>query len=420
MPSNDEFRAHRHLIRDTMSPAFLHDVVAPAIHSSMQDLLELWRQRIRLAPGRPFRADQDIIRSVVDLILLATFGMQTGLSRSQHDLLAGVDTIDAPADADVPAAFPEAGESVAYTAIRTLVDSIQIGMNSPIPKLHMQFALRFYPALSAARKHTDNLMTAILQAAWQKVATSDGGDPQFASAVDLLVQREAQTAAKQNRDVRYDTRVIRDELFGFYLTGHETTSTTICWAVKHLTAHPDVQRKLRVALRAAHARAAETGRLPTAREIVEANVPYLDAFIEENHRLGTAIPAVIRRATRDVVVLGHWIPAGTDVFMLLNGPGFQRPAFPIDDAKRSPTARESKERYGVWKDGDVDRFIPERFLVEDERGAVKFNPFAGPALPYGAGLRGCFGKVPFFFFGTLAYDFPLFCKTNLDFFFVWV
>ncbi len=212
------------------------------------------------------------------------------------------------------------------------------------------------------------------------------------SAVDLLVQREAQMAKKENRNVKYDTRVIRDELFDFFSAGHETTSTTICWALKYVTKHQDVHQNLRSALHSAHKRAFAAGDLLTSHEFLKAECPYLDAFIEENHRWGTSIPTVIRMATRDTVVLGHHIPKGTDVFFLNNGPSFQSIAFAIDESRRSQTSREWKDKNGVWDDSDIGLFKPERWLVEDEKGNTKFDPRAGPVLPYGFGLRGCFGK----------------------------
>ncbi|KAG2000852.1 hypothetical protein GB937_010771 [Aspergillus fischeri] len=371
MPSNDEFRAHRHLIRDTMSPSFLHDVVGPAIHSSTQDLLALWRERARLAQGRPFEADQDIIRNLVDVILVATFGFEVGAIASQTKLISGINKIDLPWNVDVPAIFPTAKDPQAFTSVRTLVDSLQIALRSPVPRQRLTFALKFYPSLVSARRWNKRMMVK--------------------SAVDLLVQREAQMAKRQNRDVMYDTRVIRDELFGFFSAGHETTSTTICWAVKYLTDHQEVQQTLRSSLKLVHKRAAESGELPTAQEIVKADIPYLDAFIEENHRLGNSIPTVIRITTRDTVVLGHRIPKGTDVFMLTNGPSFQTPAFAVNESARSKTSQESKDKYGVWDASDIERFRPERWLVKDHEGNLRFNPRAGPVLPYGLGPRGCFG-----------------------------
>jgi len=70
-------------------------------------------------------------------------------------------------------------------------------------------------------------------------------------------------AKKEGRQPQYDTPVIRDELFGFlvryrtlkalseictdlYLfclqvAGHDTTSITVCWGLKFLTAYQQAQ-----------------------------------------------------------------------------------------------------------------------------------------------------------------------------------
>lgn len=394
MPSNDTFRAHRHLIRDTMSPAFLEGVVGPSIHASTMQLIELWREKSRLAQGRPFQADKDIIRNLVDIIIKATFGFEVNAVLTQTEAVTASSGVSVPADIDTAVELPEAEDPKAYTSVRDLVDSLHIAQNSPFPRQHLTLALKFYPYLVAARKWNEDMMGERLQAAWDKFSANADQDDQVTSAADLLVQREVQMAKRQNRNVQYDTRVIRDELFGFFSAGHETTSTTICWAVKFLTKHQDVQDSLRSALREAHKRAAKAGDLPTPMEIAKTEVPYLDAFIEENHRLGQAIPAVVRMATRDTVILGHHIPKGTDVFMLMNGPSYQSRALHVSESARSAGSQGSKDKYGIWDDADIADFKPERWLVRDKDGNVKFNPFAGPALPYGLGLRGCFGESP--------------------------
>jgi hypothetical protein len=375
-----------------MSPAFLHKVVAPAIHTTTLDLIHLWGEKARLAKGRPFESGKDLVRSVVDLILLATFGNRTNLSKDQFELLSQLRELDHPTGEGLPVQFPVAKEPPTYTAIRTLVDSIQIGMNSPAPKQHMKFALNYYPSLVTARKHTDQLMDEVLGSAWKKFYDQDNETNEVTCATELVVQREAVLAKKQNRSVMENSRAIRDELFGFYLAGHETTSTTLCWAVKRLSQHQDIQAKLRASLRYAYKEAVDQGRLPSPEEIVRTSVPYLDAFIEENHRLCTTIPAVIRRTTREAVVFGYTIPKDTDVFMISNGPGYQLPEFAVDESKRSKTSQSSKCRYGSWKADSIGVFDPERFLVKDAKGDTKFDALAGPVLPYGAGLRGCFGK----------------------------
>lgn len=380
-----------------MAPGFLNNVCAPVIHETTQDLLQLWSKKASLAKGKPFQADKDLVRSVVDLILLATFGQpgRTDLVKAQYEHLAASPPSSAVSPSGSAVTFPEAEEPPTYKAIRTYVDSIQIGMSSPAPKQHMKFALSYYPSLVAARKHTNKFLAALLEAAWKKYYGKGGSAnvDDVTSAAELIVQREVHLAKKAGRTINEHDVAFRDELIGFYLAGHDSTATTLCWAMKRLSFHQDVQTKLRAELRAAFKDAVKEHRVPTAEEVIKIPVPYLDAFIEENHRLGTAIPAIFRRTTRDVVVLGHRIPKDTDVVMLTTGPSYQQPGFEIDESIRSKSSQSSKDRYGSWNNDDIQKFDPERWLVTDEKGEKSFDPMAGPALPFGAGLRGCFGML---------------------------
>jgi cytochrome P450 len=231
-----------------------------------------------------------------------------------------------------------------------------------------------------------------LQKAWKKFSVAADDDDAVKCALDLIVQREAQIAKKEGRAPQWDTSVIRDELMGFLIAGHDTSSTTLLWLFKWLSDKQAVQDKLRVSLREAFSRAYEAGELPTTQEISSTRVPYLDAVIEEVHRLTGAVGIQMRVATVDTDVLGHRIPKGTDVFMLTHSPDFVLPSIPIDESLRSNTSKESKGKNGSWDQDTIADFDPERWLETDEEGKVVFNSRAGPTMPFGAGPRGCFGK----------------------------
>ncbi len=148
-----------------MSSGFLQDVVGPTIHDSTQDLVKLWRYRARLAQGRPFEADKDIIRNLVDVIIRATLGFDVGAIKTQLNRVSDLEKIDISANLDSPAIFPCAEDPEAYASVRTLVNSLQIALKSSIPRQHLTFALKFYPSLVAARKWNENMMGDRLQTA---------------------------------------------------------------------------------------------------------------------------------------------------------------------------------------------------------------------------------------------------------------
>lgn len=233
-----------------------------------------------------------------------------------------------------------------------------------------------------------------LAQAWKKFSVAADNDDAVKCALDLVVQREAQMAKKEGRAPEWDTGAIRDELFGFLIAGHDTSSTTFLWILKALSDNHDVQDKLRAALREAYPEVSE-GELPSAKQISSTRIPYLDAVIEEVHRVTAAVSVMIRTTLVDADVLGHRIPQGTDVFMLAHGPSFKLPPLPVDESLRTNTSRESKDKNGAWDEATIAQFDPERWLEKDEEGNVVFNSRAGPTMPFGAGPRGCFGKLSY-------------------------
>jgi cytochrome P450 len=126
-------------------------------------------------------------------------------------------------------------------------------------------------------------------------------------------------------------------------------------------------------------------------EITKTSIPYLDAVIEECLRMGNPVRILHREATVDTTILGNRIPKGTTIFLCNEGPGFKKPAIPVDDSSRSESSRV-KYQGGAWDPYDLHLFNPERWLTEDKYHNVVFNPQAGPALSFSLGPRGCFGK----------------------------
>ncbi|KAM0722249.1 hypothetical protein Q7P37_001690 [Cladosporium fusiforme] len=392
MPTSDRWRAHRKLMGDTMTPAFLNNVVGPQMHRNALSMIELWREKARLARGHPFAAKDDIKAAAMDIIWAAAFGTQMKVADTQTSLLSGLSSIDLPADPEKEATLPSAPNPEAFDAVLTVSDTVEIALQSLFPRIQHSLALMVVPRYRKAVALKDRLIGESLDIAWKKFSVSADNDEAVKCAADLVVQREAQMARKERRPAQWDTAEVRDELFGFLVAGHDTSSTSLCWTLKRLTSHQEVQEKLRAALQAAFPRAHAAGELPTSQEICNTRVPYLDAVIEETHRKNGAASSVIRVTTTDTDVLGHRVPKGTDVFMLTTGPDFKLRSIPVDEKVRSTSSRDSKDKNGAWDPDTIESFLPERWLETDEQGNVSFNPRAGPAMPFGGGPRGCFGR----------------------------
>ncbi len=134
---------------------------------------------------------------------------------------------------------------------------------------------------------------------------------------------------------------MRDELLTLLVAGHETTATSLAWAVERLSRHPEKLDRLRS-------------------EVEAGRDEYLTATIQETLRLRPVISIVIRRLTEAVEIGGHELPAGVSV---------------------TPCV------YLVHRNPEVypepDRFLPERFL-DNPPGTYTW-------IPFGGGVRRCLG-----------------------------
>ena len=165
----------------------------------------------------------------------------------------------------------------------------------------------------------------------------------------LLAARDPETGRPLTHD-----EVVSD-LAVFLIAGHDTTSTTLTYALWALGHHPDLQDRV----------AEEVGELGdrplTVRDVPA--LPFTVQVIHEALRLCPPAPALARLATRDTVVDGFRIERGTNVIVGTYA------------LHRDPALWDAPET-----------FDPDRFSAERSRGRDRWQ-----FLPFGAGARSCIG-----------------------------
>ncbi len=169
-----------------------------------------------------------------------------------------------------------------------------------------------------------------------------------------LVRTLMQTTDPQTGHPLSD-RAICDELVLFLLAGHDTTSTTLTYALWALGHRPDLQQRV----------AAEAGALGDRRLTLE-DVPRLRYTVQVLHealRLCPPAPAVGRMVMADIEVDGYRLPAGTFAVVAIYA------------LHRDPA---------LWE--DPLRFDPDRFSSERSKGRDRWQ-----YLPFGGGPRACIG-----------------------------
>ncbi|KXH36100.1 cytochrome P450 monooxygenase [Colletotrichum simmondsii] len=394
MKSDDPlFKRQRKWLQDLMTPAFLHGVVAKPIYESVQQVVELWENKARLADGHPFEAFNDIYFGAFDAVLAFSYSsnFQHMTLPSRLQLISALDHVERPAMDGSPVVFPESEQSEVTRAMLQLAETVEETRKAVLPWLRSWY-IHQTPRIKTAKRIRDESINHELETAVERLEAGEAA----CSALDHMVYREKRVAEKEGRAPVYKSVGMQSEAFGFLLAGHETTATTFGWGIKYLTDNPGAQRRLRDALRQCLPVAVEERRNPTHEEIIKTTIPYLDATIEEILRFAGTTSVTDREAMQDTTILGHHIPKGTNVMMVTIGKSILKPAFDIPDALRSKTALDASSRVRSWESSPypVEDFKPERWLVKSDKNPEKmvYDAMAGPQMAFGLGPRACFGR----------------------------
>nr|WP_230207792.1 cytochrome P450 [Microlunatus sp. Gsoil 973] len=164
----------------------------------------------------------------------------------------------------------------------------------------------------------------------------------------LLAARDPDTGQRLTRE-----EVVSD-LAVFLIAGHDTTSTTLTYALWALGHHQELQDRVVTEVSTLGDRSLTVDDVPA--------LPFTVQVVHEALRLCPPAPAVARVATRDTVVDGFEVAAGTNIIV------------GIYALHRDPA---------LWSAPET--FDPDRFGVGQTR------PDRWQFLPFGAGARSCIG-----------------------------
>lgn len=291
------------------------------------------------------------------------------------------------APSNKPITIPSAGRSEKLAALSVDEESLWKGFYMPWPRLYHRLN-KLRPSVRNAGRTLRGYIESRITIAAPKLAR--GHQPE--SALDYVIQREIKAAAKEERTPDLQDPRIRDEIYGYLIAGHDTSTGSLIWLMRRLMSHLGEQAKIRRNLHETYSAARQEKRLPTAQELTSMHAHYLDAFIEEVLRFNSPVVTIMVMTRWDTVVLGHPIPGDTQVFLNLTGPSLNMPSVNVDERDRSETARLHKPARQNWDGEDPASFNPERWLTKDKNGRLVFNISNGPTLAFSAGNRGCWGK----------------------------
>ncbi len=162
---------------------------------------------------------------------------------------------------------------------------------------------------------------------------------------DLEERRDILSLLMQARDEDGEAMgdsELRDELVTLLLAGHETTATSVAWAIERLVRHPLKLRRLMEEIDGGEGE------------------EYMGAVVNETLRVRPVVPIVVRMLMQELRVGDYILPAGTRL----------APSIYLTNRSRRAYAQP-------------DEFRPERFLGQ--------APETFSWIPFGGGIRRCIG-----------------------------
>ncbi|MFI6443969.1 cytochrome P450 [Kitasatospora sp. NPDC050543] len=189
----------------------------------------------------------------------------------------------------------------------------------------------------------------------ERAVQARAGRPELAEPASDLLGLLAEARGEDGESL--DAGELRDQVLVFLLAGHETTATSLAFALHLLAMHPEERGRAQ-----AEADAVLAGRRPRAEDLDA--LPYVTRVVKEAMRLYPAAALLGRRAVAESVIGGHRIPAGAQVIL-------------------APWVTHRHPDH--WE--EPERFDPERFLPERESGRHRYAWY-----PFGGGPRACIGQ----------------------------
>lgn len=238
------------------------------------------------------------------------------------------------------------------TAISWLTTETALPIHSSIAKLPN--------ILPNQKKYRDALK--VLTALADAVIDNPNGQKSY-FVETLLTYRDPVTNQQMTREE------MRGEVLTILLAGHETTSTSLEWAIYDLLSNAKSRNQSMSEIQKFFAASKKIESYTKLKE----GCPYLSRVMSESMRLHSPAYVVMREVTRDVTVLnglGQEIVLGKNHQIVLN----------IHEMHKEESA------YGKANTGySASEFVPERF----ENGALKNGTVK--TMPFGFGARQCLG-----------------------------
>ncbi|KAJ8585147.1 cytochrome P450 [Rhizopogon salebrosus TDB-379] len=192
---------------------------------------------------------------------------------------------------------------------------------------------------------------------------------------------------RANMDANAKLKLTKDEMFAemrtLLLAGHETTSSTITWALFEIARHPEIQSRLRAEIRETEAAIRARGDVDFTVADFDA-MPYYTAFMKEVLRFYTVVFHSYRYASQDDV-----LPLSQPITKIS---GEVINELPIPKGTRIIASIAAYNRNKDFWGEDAHIFDPERWLsgIAKDKKATSLGVYSN-LMTFLVGVRACIG-----------------------------
>lgn len=215
LTSDPQFRRNKELVKDLMTPNFLHTVNAPEIWRNAVLFVDLWRLKARIAGGRPFDATEDVSRMTFDIIKNVAIGKGENTMigvyleqiRSAYDegRLRSGDGERERDETDAPFLFPKPPHDETLEAQYRMNKALSLMV--PVPPALYHAINNRRPYMREAYASKEKLLRRQVDLAVKRMEAGEA----LQSALDYMIQREIGAARKEQRSPVFDSPYMFDE-----------------------------------------------------------------------------------------------------------------------------------------------------------------------------------------------------------------
>ncbi|KAJ3126342.1 hypothetical protein HK098_007606 [Nowakowskiella sp. JEL0407] len=337
IPSGETWKKHRKGLQPAFGPVHIRDAFKISVEVA-DELLDIWDAELKKG-NHTRNVMEDFTMVTGDVISRVAFSMELGAVKSL--------------ETHQPNGFHH------HTELITSAIESRMGFQS------MPFMWRFLGSSVSQLAPSMNFIKNILKKAIdariaRKQNSAESNDQWSRDLMDRLLEPQG--------SFTFSEEEVMNELFGFFLAGHETTANTLTWGVLEMAYHPEIVEKLRE----------EVDRVigdgyPTFEQL--SSLKYVDAFVKETLRIHPVLPINGRTASQDLDLTtsdGNTLRVKKGAMVLVSLVRVHR----------------SKECWGE----NADEFYPDRWLIKKGDTVEEFVPSPGSYLPFWDGPHNCIGQ----------------------------